>query len=284
MISPTLLNEASFNYNGNRINIIPVGLDFRSFGLHVQPVVLRSECQQPHSLDQSERKHGSATTPRTGLPWINKADDYQLRDDVSWTKGAHQLKFGFSWALYKKAQDWFANTQGNFNFNGSFTTPAACVSSPTQACGLDFADFLLGYGQQYTENAIKSSGQWNNVSWAAYVQDNWRATSRLTLNLGLRWDGIPHTYEANNRSANFYPNLYNQSLRATFDNNGNICSGPTDPGCTAASPGLGTSPEPILAGLQFYTNGMGIGGVNGIPKNSGGQLLGRVRSPHRLCL
>src|SRR2546429_5895600 len=40
---------------------------------------------------------------------------------------------------------------------------------------------------------------WNNVSWAAYVQDNWRATHRLTLNLGLRWDGAPHTYEANNR-------------------------------------------------------------------------------------
>jgi len=34
-------------------------------------------------------------------------------------------------------------------------------------------------------------------------------TSKLTLNLGLRWDGVPHTYEANNRMANFYPSLYN---------------------------------------------------------------------------
>src|SRR5215470_17204821 len=37
-------------------------------------------------------------------------------------------------------------------------------------------------------------------------------------------------------------------------------------GGSAASPGLGTSPNPILAGIPFYTNGLGIGGVNGIPK------------------
>ena len=53
------------------------------------------------------------------MPWINKADDYQVRDDISLTKGAHQLKFGASWAIYKKIQDYFANTQGNFTFNGA---------------------------------------------------------------------------------------------------------------------------------------------------------------------
>ena len=110
---------------------------------------------------------------------------------------------GGSWALYKKVQDWFKNTQGGFNFNGSYT-------------GNDFADYLLGYGQAYNEDAVKSSGHWNNVSWALYVQDNWRVTNRLTLNLGLRWDGIPHTYEASNQMANFYPGLYNPANAAVF--------------------------------------------------------------------
>ncbi len=83
------------------------------------------------------------------MPWINKADDYQIRDDVSWTKGAHQLKLGGSWALYKKIQDYFANTQGNFTFNGTYTTPSAaqCTPGPNQTCGSDYADFLLGLGQ-----------------------------------------------------------------------------------------------------------------------------------------
>jgi hypothetical protein len=65
---------------------------------------------------------------------------------------------------------------------------------------------------------------------------------------------------------NFYPNLYNAANAATFDTNHSICSGPTDPGCTAASPGLGTSPNSILSGVPLYLNGIGIPGQNGVPK------------------
>jgi hypothetical protein len=251
-VSPTLLNEAAFNYDGNRINIIPTGLvsapsAFTFNRLFTGPNV---DTRIP-SIDLGGTTGTNYTSNWT--PWTNKADDYQLRDDLSWTKGAHQLKFGFSWALYKKVQTYFANTQGNFTFNGSYT-------------GNDFADFLLGYANQYEEDAVQSAGHWNAISMAAYVQDNWRVNHRLTLNLGLRWDGIPHTYEANQQSANFYPNLYNPANAATFDTAGHICSGASDPGCTAASPGLGTSPNSILTGLQFYENGVGIGGVGSIPK------------------
>ncbi len=178
-------------------------------------------------------------------PWHNKADDYQVRDDLSWIKGSHQIKFGGSWALYKKIQDLFGPTQGSFSFNGQYT-------------GNDFADFLLGLSNSYNELAVQDKGYWNNISPAAYVQDNWKVTSKLTLNLGLRWDGIPHTYEAHNRMSNFYPGLYNPANAAQLapDNNSIL---PT-------SPGLGPSPNPILNGYQFYLNGIGIEGQNGIPK------------------
>ncbi len=253
VISPTLLNEASFNYNGNRINIIPAGLVSAPSNFTFNRLFTGPNVDNRIPSIALSGVVGSQYTSNW-MPWINKADDYQIRDDVSWTRGAHQFKMGGSWALYKKIQDYFANTQGNFTFNGAYT-------------GVDFGDYLLGYGQSYNEDAVKSSGHWNNVSWAAYIQDNWRVNSRLTLNLGLRWDGVPHTYEANNQSANFYPNLYNASAAATFDANGNICSPNSVPLCPGgSSPGLGTSPNPILAGLQFYENGIGIGGVNGIPK------------------
>ena len=253
VISPTLLNEVSFNYNGNRINIIPAGLVSAPSSFQFNRLFTGPNVDNRIPSIALSGAVGSQYTSNW-MPWINKADDYQVRDDVSWTKGAHQLKMGGSWALYKKIQDYFANTQGNFTFNGAYT-------------GVDFGDYLLGYGQSYNEDAVKSSGHWNNVSWAAYIQDNWRVNSRLTLNLGLRWDGVPHTYEANQQSANFYPNLYNASAAATFDSNGNICSPNSVPLCPGgSSPGLGTSPNPILAGLQFYENGIGIGGVNGIPK------------------
>jgi hypothetical protein len=244
VISPTLVNEASFNYNGNRIAILPLGLVSAPSSFNFNRFFTGPNVDDRIPTINLNGGTGAQYTSNW-TPWNNVADDYQIRDDVSWTKGRHQLKMGGSWALYKKVQDWFKNTQGGFNFNGSYT-------------GNDFADYLLGYGQGYTEDAVKSTGHWNNVSWALYIQDNYRVNSRLTLNLGLRWDGIPHTYEANNQMSNFYPNLYN-SANAAILNPGNQT-------ISTLSPGLGPSPNPILAGQQFYLNGIGICNVGGVPK------------------
>ena len=253
VVNPNLLNETAFNYNGNRIHIIPQGLVTAPSGFTFNRLFTGPNLDTRIPIINLAGSTG-AQYSSNWTPWNNKADDYQFRDDVSWTKGAHQIKMGGSWALYRKTQDAFANTQGAFTFNGSFT-------------GNDFADYLLGFAQGYTEDAVKITGQWNNVSYATYIQDNWRATHRLTLNLGLRWDGAPHTYEANHQSSNFFPNLYNPANAATFDSNGNICSSNSVPACAGGpSAGLSSSPNPILTGVQFYTNGIGIGGVNSIAK------------------
>jgi Carboxypeptidase regulatory-like domain len=261
-INPTLINEVAFNYNGNRINIIPFAANgLKSLSL---PTAYDSTSSRlftgPNNLTRvpniTLNGQSGANFQIASWPWRNKADDYQIRDDVSWTKGTHQFRFGGSWAIYKKVQDLFGTTQGAFTFTGNAGTYT----------GNSFGDFLLGLPQSYQELAVQDHGFWNNVSWAAYVQDNWRVTHRLTLNLGLRWDGAPHTYEANNRMGNFYPSLYNSADKATFDSNHTICSGASDPGCTAASPGLGSSPNSILAGVPLYLNGIGIPGQNGVPK------------------
>ena len=254
-ISPTLVNEVAFNYNGNRINIIP----YAATGL--ASLALPSAYDGTNSRLFPTSPNVSNRIPNidfsggagsnfeiSSWPWINSANDYQIRDDVSWTHGAHQFKIGGSWALYKKVQQLFGQTQGGFNFNNSDFT------------GSNTANMLLGLPSSYQQLAVADSGKWNNISTALWIQDNWRVNRRLTLNLGLRWDGVPHTYEANNRMGNFYPQLYDPSLAATFDSSGNICSGAADPGCTAASPGLGGSPNSILqaAGTQLYLNGIGI--------------------------
>ncbi len=258
-ISPTLLNEASFNYNGNRINIIPnAGSGLSSLAIPAGYDATNTRLfTGPNNLTRIPNIDLNGATAThfeiSSWPWRNKADDYQIRDDISWTHGAHQFKFGASWAIYKKVQDLFGQTQGGFNFDGTFTTP----SGQKTLYGNDFADFLLGDAKSYQELAVQDKGLWNNVSWASYVQDNWRVNKRLTLNLGLRWDGVPHTYEANNRMGNFYANLYDPSKAALLNPDGTI---------NPASPGLGTSPNSILAGVPLYLNGIGIPGQNGIPK------------------
>jgi hypothetical protein len=83
----------------------------------------------------------------------------------------------------------------------------------------------------------------------------------LTLNLGLRWDGIPHCTEKNGRDSEFYPNLWNPANAAVLTPAGTIDATETP----AAA--FGASPNSILAplGNVFYLNGIGIAGKNGIP-------------------
>ena len=240
VISAALTNEASFNYNGNRVTLVPLGLvsapsDF-TFNRYFQGPNANNRIPWIILGGSTGARYSAGVTP-----WKNSANEYQVRDDVSWTRGRHQLKMGGSWMFYKKVQEWFQITQGLFLFNGFYT-------------GNDFADYLLGYASVYHEDAVQSTGHWNSVSLAAYFQDNYRVNRRLTLNLGLRWDGIPHTYEANNQMSNFYPNLYNPAERAILN--------PDYQTLSPQSPGLITSPNPIFVGQKFYVNGVGVCGIN----------------------
>lgn len=257
-IRPNLLNEIAFNYDGNRINMLPAGVWDLTKTKFAQNKIFGFKTSVLPIISLSGKT--GAQFNNNWNPWINTADDYQVRDDVSWTKGTHQFKFGGSWANFRKAQPLQTSPEGNFGFNGSFT-------------GYDFADFLLGLSSSYGESALEDTRHWNSVSWAAYVQDDWRATHRLTLNLGLRWDGIPHTAEINGQMANWYPNLWNASgAAAAFApgsgvgfanaNGSQICSGAGVPSatCTGANPFLGTGPNPALNGLLMYDNGLGVPG------------------------
>lgn len=241
--SPAFTNEVSFNYNGNRVAILPVGLVSApsTFTFNRYFGGPNSENRIPSILlrGSTGSRYGSGITP-----WKNSANDYQVRDDVSWTKGGHQFKMGGSWMLYQKVQDWFQSTQGLFVFNGFYT-------------GNDFADYLLGYAIGYSESAVQGTGHWNSVSTALYFQDIYRVNNRLTLTLGLRWDGIPHTYEANKQLSNFYPKLYDPAQEAQLGSDYQTIL-PT-------SPGLGSSPNPILAKTPLYLNGVGICGTHGLP-------------------
>ena len=101
----------------------------------------------------------------------------------------------------RKNQDIFGQTQGSFNFNGNATGDA-------------FADLLLGYANTYHELAVQDNVHIRNSTFGAYVIDNWRASSRLTLNLGFRWEGVPHAYDVLNRLLELRSDLVQQGSNA----------------------------------------------------------------------
>jgi hypothetical protein len=240
-ISPTVINEVAFNYNGNNINITPEGIYQRTSSSNPPELFPGNADNRLPTLNFGGGGINS-TYDVSNYPWKNAFENYQGREDLSWTHGRHSLKFGGQYMFQTKTQELFGQSQGNYTFNGTYT-------------GDGFADFLLGYAATYNELAVQDSGDWHSNTIAAYVQDNWRANNHLTLNLGLRWEGIPHTYEVNNRMSNFYPQLYNQANAAILLPNGNIS--PSSPGLT---PGVGAAST-----LNLYQNGMAVTGQNGAP-------------------
>ena len=180
----------------------------------------------------------STTWSSSYFPWKNSYEGYETRDDLSWNKGVHQFKFGFSWLHAPKNQQLQANTQGTAVFNNSSFSDDSYIN------------FLLGDAASFTQLQFLAGKHWVQNNYGGYVNDNWHIVPRLTLNLGLRYDALPHTFERFNQFANFVPADYNTSLAYPLNPDGTL------------NPASLTQ----FNGSPFYLNGISEAGVNGFPR------------------
>jgi len=112
---------------------------------------------------------------------------YQIADNLSWVKGVHSLKFGFKMEHNRFQNGELGNgSNGTATFNGLYTKANDATETTTNRIN-SVADFLLGVAQQSTL-ATPSIANLRNTPWAIYVQDDWKATRNLTVNLGLRYE------------------------------------------------------------------------------------------------
>lgn len=125
----------------------------------------------------------------------------------SWSKitGKHSIKAGYEGRMLR-INVWEARAAGTFQFNAGFTQgPNATTASSTSGYGL--ASFLLGTGSggNFYQNWKNVAGQ--SFYQAFYVQDDWRITRKLTLNIGLRYDFDMPRMERYDRLSWFDPSL-----------------------------------------------------------------------------
>ncbi len=125
---------------------------------------------------------------------------YQILDNVTKTIGNHSLKAGVSFQAIRVFDRYAPAPLGQYFYNGQFT--AKVGSSITTGAGP--ADFLA---DQMHQADIYTSPRFNDAQWynAAYFQDDWKVTQRLTLNLGLRYDHYQPYKENAGNQANFIP-------------------------------------------------------------------------------
>ncbi len=237
-LSPTLLNETAFLYSGNTINLTPVGVFTQPqgwTGTTFFPAANNRLNRMPEiQLGAPYGRNWSSSY----FPWKNSFMGYETRDDLSWNKGVHQLKFGFSWLHAPKNQELQANTQGTAVFNNSSFTKDSYIN------------FLLGDVATFTQLEFLAGKHWVQDNYGFYALDNWHISQRLTLNIGLRFDALPHTYERYNQFANFVPDNYSRSQPSPLNADGTL------------NPASLTQ----FNGKSFYLNGISLAGVNGFPR------------------
>jgi hypothetical protein len=120
---------------------------------------------------------------------------WDMTDSATMIRGNHTVAIGVNYRRWKLNRDLANNFLGNFRFTGDFT-------------GNPVADMLLGYYQDAAlfqpaafslPDQAGNPRQYNFQYLAPFVQDDWKVTPRLTLNLGLRWDFRTMPYETNDR-------------------------------------------------------------------------------------
>jgi len=256
-VRPNLLNEAAYNVNGNNILITNTNQWHTPAGFTTTPLFNSNTINKVPGIDFNGGAIG-VSMDNGNWPWTNTWRSNQYKDDLSWVRGTHNFKFGFAWLHTHKNQEIFTDTAGTYRYNGNATGCSGPPNCAAKTNGVGLADFLLGYANSFqqaqTQDAVSIS--FNTID--AYAMDNWRIGHRLTLNLGLRWEALPHAYDTNNRLSNFYPSLWNPANAAHFTNSTN---GILDPN----GPGFGTVSGIALSGVPFYLNGIGLAGRNGIP-------------------
>lgn len=283
-ISPSLLNEFIFSYTTDHITMHnidsngaqwqrPPGLTMgylfnNGFGGKVPGVVIAG-------TNQAYGGNGFGVDPGY-LPWHHSNPTFNFRDDLSKVIGKHTLQAGIQ-VVYTQRNELNqavgANT-GDLQGILTFSNISSLLST-----GNAFADFLLGPGLNNSTGGIKTfqqdSAQRNYYArytvTEPYLQDDWRVSPRLTLNLGLRISIFGNWHEKYNNVYNWVPSQFNRTLaaQATVDPfTGVLLDGPasicTPPGLIGVSPCNSIPLNPNNLDPRI-TNGLQRCGVNGIP-------------------
>jgi hypothetical protein len=191
------------------------------------------------------------TADASNTPWFNSNPIVDLKDNVAWMRGNHAVKFGIFYQDYHKNEQFGGNTQGFLSFGwGPIST------------GNGLADMYLGRIASYSEGTINLNGtaiggypkgHWNGHEVEPYIEDDWKVTRKLTLNLGFRYYYFQpfHDVSATNIDSAFVPSEYNPAAQAQLVND----------------PVLGPV---VVAGTGYnytiYGNGLYACGTHGVPK------------------
>ncbi len=281
VVTPKLLLDIGYAYSYGAIVSRPVGLETQANSPDIKPTLPFS---QALNIIPS-----LATSGLTSIISAGNYDDFNRNHnafgDVTYTFSNHTFKAGVTYNHYQKTENVTGNgspyPQGLFSFSGTASTaqptaatlPAGLFIPGTAGPGLasaSFANFLLGnVNAGYTQASTVLSPNIQENLFEGYLQDDWKVTRRLALNLGVRYSYFGQPVDSANRASNFDPNTYVRANAPTVTSTGIICKAPAT--TCANTNGLNSG---AINQNQDFLNGiiLGTAGSNGHPSAFGSNI------------
>jgi hypothetical protein len=238
-----LINEFRTGFNGNH--------QYTTYGIQAKTIVSQLGLSLPSVPDGNAiPDFRIAGFQQTGGSGSNRSfnNTTQILDNLTWTKGRHSVKFGGD---YRYMTGYYSNVfssvrVGRYVYNGSVTNQTVdnvpYINNP-------FAAFLLGIPDQTRlADVIAPDTSAYASHYAFYVQDDWKITSRLTLNYGLRWEYHPMFQDHFYNVTNFDPN-WSGLINGVLVHGASVIP---DKGLPLLNKGYveSTAPDPVLTATQ----------------------------------
>jgi hypothetical protein len=161
-------------------------------------------------------------------PWYNSNPIITWKDNLAYTVGKHTLKLGFFLEKYRKNEQFGAPVQGSYQFGGGWGS---------NSTGNGLADMFLGRISSYSEGTRTvggvpvggyAKGYWRMTAFEPYIQDDWKISRKLTLNLGARYYLFTRIHDVGRPTidSSFIPGLYNPDVEKLLLSNGNFDNTP----------------------------------------------------------
>ncbi len=200
--TPSLINEFRVGYlhnNGTQPGSGQLGANFgKNAGLALFPAPVEGFPSINFAFSGGISGSQEFTAWGGGNPNVNILATTQYVDNLSWTHGNHALKFG---ADIRRSR--FDTLKGDPFFGEDIFGATFSSSTDAPGSGLPLADFLMGYPTTIQGAPMIAEGHQFSLYFGGYAQDDWKATNRLTFNLGIRYELYTQPIDTHNLGSLF---------------------------------------------------------------------------------
>lgn len=194
-----LLHNLRYNFSRNRSETVPFFAYKRDISGELG---IRGPSRDPVNFGPPNLNFTNFGDLTDASPLLARNQTSAISDGLTLVQGPHNLSFGGEFRRSQLNTRTDQNARGTLVFTGLATSALDEHGRPAPGTGFDFADFLLGLPQSSSIRFGSSSNYFRASAVSFYAQDDWRARTNLSLNLGLRYEYFTPYQEKYNRIAN----------------------------------------------------------------------------------